>query len=503
MTTIEEVVKVWDETHPNNQTETLKRNNVQLDRKIDSWSMYGRLDKWAVIKLANAYPFAKWNERICYVFDFKSGKPEITFQRRSGYPCDTEKLYKLLDSFTNEKIKGKKLTLVKGRINPNNLTLSIRLDINSSAEEICDCMEKFIELTQEKIYTFLKVKDNEKLSTRSNEILSEIINKHGIKEDTDLCGKCEKIYSQTIEISNALAENTDKLEVSHYTKKNTAQKLLIAPRDEKKCDEFRLYSTYGMNDPSEGKTLLSFLEIENEDCELPETLPFIACFSLEVNNLNQFRLYGNENNMEATGVSIVFKPSFFNKVRELYRCVYIDPDNGKISISFSKKEEDEEKEKKKKSEEEKKKEKEKKKEDEEKKKEEEKWIENKQNEVKGLFEELKEKIKMLLEEEIQDKHELAKDLLVNIRYLVKDDAFMEERECRIIDWKNEKDESINIDGDRLYIEIGEVKDYIREIYFAPCAEGIEVFKIKTGIKCIRSRRPYKNPRGNNLTKEHL
>jgi len=463
MTTIEEVVKVWDETHPNNQTETLKRNNVQLDRKIDSWSMYGRLDKWAVIKLANAYPFAKWNERICYVFDFKSGKPEITFQRRSGYPCDTEKLYKLLDSFTNEKIKGKKLTLVKGRINPNNLTLSIRLDINSSAEEICDCMEKFIELTQEKIYTFLKVKDNEKLSTRSNEILSEIINKHGIKEDTDLCGKCEKIYSQTIEISNALAENTDKLEVSHYTKKNTAQKLLIAPRDEKKCDEFRLYSTYGMNDPSEGKTLLSFLEIENEDCELPETLPFIACFSLEVNNLNQFRLYGNENNMEATGVSIVFKPPFFNKVRDLCRCVYIDPDNKQIkSISFSK-EEEKEKE----------------------------LVEKKQEEVEGLFENLKKEIKKLLD---INKTELAKDLLINIRYLVKDYAFMEERECRIIDRRNKKDDLIDIDGERLYIEIGGVNNYVDKIYFAPCAEGMEVFEVETGIKCSRSRHPYKSKR---------
>ena len=471
MTTIEEVVKVWDEKHPNNQTETLKRKNLQQDRKIDSWSMYGRLDKWAVIKLADAYPFAKWNERICYVFDFKSGKPEINFQRKSGYPCDTEKLYEFLDTnFNGKEINGKELTLARGR-NTDNLILKINFDKDSSAEEICDCMEEFIKQTQEKIYTFLKVKDEEKLSTESEKkiftesdgIFSEIINKYGIKEETDLYGKCEKIYNRTIEILNTLAENTDKLEVSHYTKKNTAQKLLIAPIGEKKCDEFRLYSTYGMNDPSEGKTLLSFLEIENENLQLPETLPFIACFSLEVNSLNQFRLYGNENNMEATGVGIVFKPPFFNNVIDLYRCVYIDPDNKKIkSISFSKEEEEKE------------------------------WVEKKQEKVEELFEDLKKEIKKLLDIK---KTELAEDLIINIRYLVKDYAFMEEQECRIIDRRNKKDDLIDIDGERLYINIGEIKDdYIREIYFAPLAKGMEVFEIESGITCTRSRHPYKSTR---------
>ena len=50
------------------------------------------------------------------------------------------------------------------------------------------------------------------------------------------------------------------------------------------------------------------------------------------------------------------------------------------------------------------------------------------------------------------------------------------------------------DKPRFYINICEVKDYIREIYFAPLAEGMEVFEIETGITCIRSRHPYKSTR---------
>jgi hypothetical protein len=479
MATIEEVVEMWDKINPNNQTETLKGKNVQSGGKIDSGSMHGRLDKWAVIKLADGYPFAKWNERICYVFDFKSGKPEINFQRRSGYPCDTEKLYDFLeDRFINEKINGKKLTLDRGR-NPDNLILRINFDKDSSAKEICDCMEEFIKKTQEKICDFLENKSKEeppaeseeKLSTESKKeplmesegIFSEIMDKYKIKEDDKLYGKCEKIYNQTKDILKILSvelKEGDELKVSHYTKKSTARKLLIAPTGEKKCNEFRLYSTYGMNDPSEGKTLLSFLGIKNEDLKLPEALPFIACFSFEVNSLNQFRLYGNEDNKEANGVSIVFKPSFFNNEDiKLYSCVYIDPDEGKIkSISFSK--------------------------------------EEKTDDFEKLFIKLKKDIQELLD--IQDlsnidKTELAKDLLVKINYLVKDYAFMEERECRIINMIDKTD-PIYMEGDSLYVSIGEIKKYVEEIYFAPCTEGMEVFQIETGIECKRSRHPYKSKR---------
>jgi hypothetical protein len=494
MATIRNVVNKWNRSNPENEAGKPKKG-----------SFYGRSGEEAVIKLSDNPRIShikSWSDRTCYVFGFNYYgqtknpiKIEISFERRIKEHSNTQAFYEFLRKIINDNEELKEFILSKGRINPNHLVLKRVFPPNSPEQDICDCMDELIKLTKVPICKFLANKKNKKLLTeREEKMFSKILGEHKIK-DNKLSGKCKKIYTQTIKILRCISagsEYPDELktpcrskdyytEVSYYTKKSIAQKLLIASKAENKYGEMRSYYTHGMNDPSEGKTLLQFLGIiEKKDLKLPEPLPFITCFSLEVNSLNQFRLYGKDNNEEATGVSIVFKPSFFNKVRELYRCVYIDPDNKQIkTISFSKKEEDEEKEK------------------EKEKKKEEKWIENKQNEVKGLFEELKKKIKVLLKEEIQDKHELAKDLLINIRYLVKDYAFMEERECRIIDTRNkEEKESIDIDDGRLYITIDEIKDHVDRIYFGPLAEGIEGFrlKIKEDIECIPSRHPYKYKR---------
>ena len=498
MATIKEVVEMWDETHsdrPEMQTKTLEGKNGQPIGKIDSWLMYGRLDKWAFIKLADGYPSEKWSKRTCYAFEFnydEKSNPiniEINFQRRIKEHPNTQAFYELLRKIINEK---EEFILSKGRINPNHLVLKRIFPLNSSAQDICKGMEELIKLTKDPICEFLANKNNEKLLTeREEKIFSKILGEHKIKDDK-LSGKCKEIYTQTIKILRCISagsEYPDELktprrskdyyiEVSYYTKKSIAQKLLIASKDENKYGEMRSYYTHGMNDPSEGKTLLQFLGIiEKEDLKLPEPLPFITCFSLEVNSLNQFRLYGNDNNKEATGVSIVFRFDFFdesiNREQEktpLYRCVYINPDNEQIKISFSKKEEEEDLE----------------------------WIKDKQEKMDDLFKKLKKNIKELFDININnlniDKTELVKDLIINIRYLVKDYAFTEERECRIINMINKKDGSIEIDGERLYINIGEIKAYVKEIYFAPLAGGKEVFEAKTNIDCIRSRHPYKSTR---------
>lgn len=72
----------------------------------------------------------------------------------------------------------------------------------------------------------------------------------------------------------------------------------------------RISSSTYMNDPTEGEGLLDLLnlqdlELENKaDC--PEYNAFFACFSSRVNDLNQFRLYGKENGVEASGCCLVF-----------------------------------------------------------------------------------------------------------------------------------------------------------------------------------------------------
>ena len=68
-------------------------------------------------------------------------------------------------------------------------------------------------------------------------------------------------------------------------------------------------STY-MNDPSEGRGLLDLLN--QQDLELENKADgashnaFFTCFSSRVNDLNQFRLYGKEGGVEASGCCLVF-----------------------------------------------------------------------------------------------------------------------------------------------------------------------------------------------------
>jgi len=153
MATIEEVVELWDETYPDDQTEALFSKNVQADGKID----VGRNDKWAVIKLADGYPYAAWPNRICYVFDFKGGKPEINFKKSKGYNCNIEKLFEFLDkNFKGHAINERKLKLYRSGNDLDYLTLCIEFDTNSSAENICDSMRKLIDLTRNSIREFLE-----------------------------------------------------------------------------------------------------------------------------------------------------------------------------------------------------------------------------------------------------------------------------------------------------------------------------------------------------------
>ena len=72
----------------------------------------------------------------------------------------------------------------------------------------------------------------------------------------------------------------------------------------------RISSSTYMNDPTEGEGLLDLLnlqdlKLENKvDC--PDYNVFITCFSSRINDLNQFRLYGKENGVEASGCCLVF-----------------------------------------------------------------------------------------------------------------------------------------------------------------------------------------------------
>ena len=111
----------------------------------------------------------------------------------------------------------------------------------------------------------------------------------------------------------------------------------------------RLNTVKNVNDPKEGKILKEYLDISST-LESKHSLILISCFTFNHDSLNQFRLYGKENNLEASGVSIVFNNGFFNNQNNrinfigniedksiedkkfieklpLYRCIYIYSDS--------------------------------------------------------------------------------------------------------------------------------------------------------------------------------
>ena len=104
------------------------------------------------------------------------------------------------------------------------------------------------------------------------------------------------------------SENNDGLiferQVAHYTKPEVLFNLL-----KNKPSDFRLNVVDFMNDPTENQVLTDWLGINTENNN--EIKTFLASFSFNHNSLNQFRLYGNENNIVGSSVSLVFDKKFF------------------------------------------------------------------------------------------------------------------------------------------------------------------------------------------------
>ena len=152
------------------------------------------------------------------------------------------------------------------------------------------------------------------LSMISNKNLSIIEE----EQRNDLVIKISKIRELTIEIQKELlvkfnlneSKNNDGLvferQVAHYTKPEVLFNLL-----KNKPSDFRLNVVDFMNDPTENQVLTDWLGVKTEKDN--EIKTFLASFSFNHNSLNQFRLYGNENNIVGSSVSVVFNQEFFSK----------------------------------------------------------------------------------------------------------------------------------------------------------------------------------------------
>ena len=119
----------------------------------------------------------------------------------------------------------------------------------------------------------------------------------------------EDAVSTILAVLNIPPIELGSIPLAHYTSSTVCNKL-FGVVNEDDPSPMRIGSSTYMNDPSEGKGLLELLslqdlELENKvDCSSHNA--FFACFSSRVNDLNQFRLYGKEDGVEASGCCLVF-----------------------------------------------------------------------------------------------------------------------------------------------------------------------------------------------------
>lgn len=332
-------------------------------------------------------------------------------------------------------------------------------------------------------------------------------------------------------------DNRYEQSIAHYTTLNVA-KLLLANKNQAKKpkavfepkSKLRLNTINLMNDPEEGLLINKLFCLEAWMNR--QDLAFITCFTLHHDSLNQFRLYGKQDQQEASGLSCVLDKQFFSPEHNtlsmfrknedsplkkllgmthekcldkmpLYRCIYLDPTSGLIKVaqreewSFHR---------------------EYKKEDkvsilEPNPEAEQHWKEY-QNEileiesrVSGHLKELVEQVKLLNPKDLSDEEkELLAEILLPLRYLIKHMAFKEEQECRMIYVTQMDNPLIQYDENlnRIYIDYEpSVMEHLEKIYLAPkakdekmvfeylCSRGQEFRTGKSPVKVKISQNPFR------------
>ncbi|MCX8649446.1 sel1 repeat family protein [Gilliamella sp. B2776] len=336
---------------------------------------------------------------------------------------------------------------------------------------------------------------------------------HYICDIRTLAENIQKQLLVTFKLNKKLKSQNKQYErqVAHYTRPGVLFSLL-----KNETSDFRLNVVDFMNDPTENQVLTSWLNIKTDrDSEIKS---FLASFSFNHNSLNQFRLYGNENNIVGSSVSVVFNQNFFgddvehsinpdginhlnkftsvkipkqdfidnktdaNEKNEpltqsffhdlpLFRCLYFDPNNEYISLAKRNKfsfylehRESSAAEI------------------------EEKWNdyltqldeEHKIKTIRKILNQIKQKIKKLKANEKIKNLSILDQLItlavMPISCLIKHAAFEDEDECRMIYITNIADEKIQaptdyVQASSLFINYKTVEDYIEKIYLGPQCEA--------------------------------
>jgi hypothetical protein len=281
----------------------------------------------------------------------------------------------------------------------------------------------------------------------------------------------KKMYIHSIYIISRLYVDTPfENVVAHYREKEISQKMIFEDA------KLRLNAVDYSNDSYEGKVLLNYLfgdKVKNKTFTKVYGA-FAGCFSFNCDNLNQFRLYGKKEKNEGTGLSLVFRKDFFSdKVKlaiaeddkedgykkfTLFRCIYFNQAAGCVE-AVGQKERDRSNG---------------------------NGYEKYHKRINRIISEVNAKLMELRDNINLHKqnlnHEIVGQLLINLRYLIKDMGFQYEQECRILKIYHLFDgkDKIRYDKERdykMYIEYEpDVSKHLEKIYFGPKTTGKEIFE---------------------------
>lgn len=319
------------------------------------------------------------------------------------------------------------------------------------------------------------------------------------------------IYKMSLEVVALLnASEGVEFEFAHYTTQETANTLIF------NNSPFRLHSVATANDPKEGYPLLNFLGF-NGSFSPNIYQAFVGSFTFNPDSLNQFRLYGKNNNIEGTGVSLILSFNYFGKyanindalVRQpkpmlsvpkqpLFRCVYLDPKSRRVislghreACVFYRNNTAESTE----------------------------ILDKEVNEYLDFINAQKIKVEEALNrlntmvhdtynsinQDIDKRNEamtIIPLLLIHLRYLVKHYDFKEEQECRIIQVEpliNNSNIIVTDDHSRMYVNYlpfhNDDKSYLNSIYWGPKTSNFELFKDRVthlgmNIFCFKNEHPF-------------
>ncbi len=235
------------------------------------------------------------------------------------------------------------------------------------------------------------------------------------------------------------------------------------------CSNFLIHlfnSVDFMNDPTEGKILKDFLNLKDIRDDNIHINTFLTCFTFNHNSLNQFRLYGNTDDIECSGLSLVFESLFFAQGFEkattsrvyyklpIFRCIYLDYFSGYFEVARRNKftffQEYKDKVSAEKA-----------------------WnkysgkIKLIENKIKKYFDEMRALIEILYKDNDLKVISLINNLVNPLRFLIKHFAFQEEQECRMMRIENIENSEVVFDmhNNKSYIDYKlDANKYLSNIY---------------------------------------